>query len=47
VAHGWVTLLDPLTPGNHRIVIDSTNNPDPPGGTVVKTSINVGGPPVS
>jgi hypothetical protein len=38
VAHGWITLLDPLTPGSHEIVIDSTNNP---GGTVTTTTINV------
>jgi hypothetical protein len=25
VAHGWVTLLDPLTPGNHRIVIGANS----------------------
>ena len=24
VAHGWVTLLHPLTPGTHTIVIDPT-----------------------
>ena len=24
VAHGWVTLLHPLTPGEHEIVIDET-----------------------
>jgi hypothetical protein len=27
VAHGWITLLQPLTPGTHEIVIDSGTAP--------------------
>jgi hypothetical protein len=27
VAHGWVTLLHPLTPGTHTIVINTEANP--------------------
>ena len=29
VGHGWVTLLDPLTPGTHTIVIDTNPDKDP------------------
>ena len=29
VAHGWVTLLHPLTPGTHTIVIVGTGGPPP------------------
>ena len=34
VAHGWVTLLDPLPPGNHTIVIE-----DPINGTTTTTIV--------
>jgi hypothetical protein len=36
VGHGWVTLLDPLTPGTHTIVI---------GGTITTTIVVKPGPP--
>jgi hypothetical protein len=39
VAHGWVTLLDPLTPGNHTIVIK-----DPAFPTATTTIVVTPGP---
>jgi hypothetical protein len=38
-AHGWVALLNPLTPGSHEIVIT-----DPVIGTVTTTIIVTKGP---
>ena len=39
VAHGWVTLLHPLTPGTHTIVIDT--EPNDPGNPTITTTIVV------
>jgi hypothetical protein len=36
VAHGWVALLNPLTPGTHTIVLSGTATP---GGTITTTII--------
>jgi hypothetical protein len=35
VAHGWVALLHPLTPGRHTIVINHGHDPDPIGTTTI------------
>jgi hypothetical protein len=39
VGHGWVTLLHPLTPGTHTIVIDTL--PDDPNNPIITTTIDV------
>jgi hypothetical protein len=39
VAHGWVTLLHPLTPGTHTIVIDTL--PDDPNNPIITTTITL------
>jgi hypothetical protein len=36
VAHGWVALLNPLTPGTHTIELSGTNTP---GGTITTTIV--------
>ena len=47
VAHGWVALLHPLTPGTHKIEIDTDDAPPPTFTTTIVVDPGHKGPPLA